>query len=126
MSLNSLCPAFDGLRNTNLFRSWFGIEYHVDNHARIRAILPIEFTSCFGLTDHLWYRLSQHINWYALDAGIPALMSAWIFDHVHERLGEICNSNTEIFPPRQYAAPAVHVQAFISSIVATCIPDHAR
>ncbi len=26
MSLDSLCPAFDGLPNTNLFCSWFGIE----------------------------------------------------------------------------------------------------
>jgi hypothetical protein len=80
MSLNSSCPAFDGSPNTNLFCSRFGIEYHVDDHACVHAILPFEFTSCFGLTDHLWYCLSQHVNWYALDAGIPALMSAWIFD----------------------------------------------
>ncbi len=124
MSLNSLCPAFDGLPNTNLFHSRFGIEYHVDDHARVRAILPFEFTPCFGLTDHLRYRLSQHVNWYALDAGVPALTSAWIFDHVHERLGAIRDSNTEIFPPRQYAAPAAHVQAFVSGVVATRIPDH--
>jgi hypothetical protein len=126
MSLDSLCPAFNGFPNTNLFLSWFGIEYHVDNHACVRAISPFEFMSCFGLTDHLRYHLSQHVNWYALDAGIPALTSAWIFDHVHERLGEIRDSNTEIFPPRQYAAPAVHVQAFISGVVATCIPDHTH
>jgi hypothetical protein len=126
MSLDSLCPAFDGLPNTNLFCSWFGIEYHVDNHAHVRAILPFEFTSCFGLTDHLRYHLSQHVNWYALDAAIPALTSAWIFDHVHEQLVEIHDSNTEIFPPHQYAAPAVHVEAFVSSVVATRIPDHAR
>ena len=126
MSLDSLCPAVDGSPNTNLFHSRFGIEYHVDDHARVRAILPFEFTSCFGLTDHLRYCLSQRVNWYALDAGIPALTSAWIFNHVHERLGEICDSNTEIFPPRQYAAPAAHVQPFVSSVVATCIPDHAR
>jgi hypothetical protein len=84
MSLNSLCPAFDGMPNTNLFCSWFGIKYHVDDHARIRAILPFEVMSCFGLTDHLQYCLSQHVNLYALDTGIPALTSAWIFDHVHE------------------------------------------
>jgi hypothetical protein len=84
MSLDSLCPAFDGSPNTNLFRSWFGIKYHVDNHACVRVILPFEFTSCFGLTDHLQYCLSQHVNWYALEAGIPALTSAWIFDHVHD------------------------------------------
>jgi hypothetical protein len=127
MSLDSLCPVVDGLPNTNLFCSRFGIEYHVDDHACVRAIFPFEFTSCFGLTDHFRYRLSQHVNWYALDASIPALMSAWIFNHVHERLGEIQDSNTEIFPPRQYAAPAAHVQAmFVSGVVATRIPDHAR
>jgi hypothetical protein len=126
MSLDSLCPAFDGSPNTNLFCSWFGIEYHVDDHAHVCAILPFEFTSCFGLTDHFRYRLSQHVNWYALDAGIPALTSAWIFDHIHERLGAIRDSNTEIFPPRQYATLAVHVQSFVSGVVATCIPDHAR
>ena len=88
--------------------------------------MPFEFTLCFGLTDQLRYRLSQHVNWYALDAGIPALTSAWIFDHIYERLVTICNSNTEIFPPNQYAAPAAHVQAFVSGVVTTRIPDHKR
>ncbi len=125
-SLDSLCPVVDGLPNTNLFCSRFGIEYHVDDHARVRAILPFEFTSCFGLTDHFRYRLSQHVNRYMLDASIPALTSAWIFNHVHEQWGEIRDSNTEIFPPRQYTVPAAHVQAFVSGFVATCIPDHAR
>ncbi len=100
MSLDSLCPAFDGSPNTSLFHSRFGIKHHVDNHARVHAISPFEFTSCFGLTDHLQYHLSHHVNWYALDASIPALMSAWIFNHVHARLGAIRDSNTEIFPPR--------------------------
>jgi hypothetical protein len=75
---------------------------------------------------HLWYRLSQHVNWYALDAVIPALTLAWILDHIHERLGAIHDSNIEIFPPRQYAAPAAHVQALVSRVVATRIPDCAR
>jgi len=61
-----------------------------------------------------------------LDAGIPALPSAWIFDHIHEQLVTICDSNTEIFPPNQYAAPAAHVQAFVSGVVATPIPDCKR
>jgi hypothetical protein len=33
---------------------------------------------------------------------------------------------TEIFPSRQYAAPAAYVQAFVNGIVATRITDHAR
>jgi hypothetical protein len=85
--------------------------------------LPFEFTPCFGLTNQLKYRLSQHVNWYALEAGIPALTSAWIFDHIHEWLVIICNFNTKIFPPNQYVTPAAHVQAFVSGVVATHIPD---
>ncbi len=65
----------------------------------------------------------QHVNWYALDTSIPALTSAWIFNHIHERLVTIRDSNTDIFPPNQYAAPAAHVQAFVNGVVATCIPD---
>ncbi len=124
LSLDSLCPAFDGSPNPNLFHGRFGVEFHKYGHTHVRAILPFEFTSCFGLTNQLRYRLLQHVNWYALDAGIPALTSAWIFDHIHERLVTICDSNTEIFPTNQYAAPAVHVQAFVSGVVATHIPDH--
>jgi hypothetical protein len=126
LSLDSLCPAFDGLPNPNLFHGRFRVEFCTDGHTHVRAILPFEFTSCFGLTNQLRHRLSQHINWYALDAGIPALTSAWISNHIHEPLVTIRNSNTEIFPPNQYAAPAAHVQAFVSGVVATRIPDHKR
>ncbi len=38
----------------------------------------------------------------------------------------ILDSNTEIFPPNQFAAPAAHVQAFVSGVIATRIPDQAR
>ncbi len=123
LSLDSLCPAFDDSPNPNLFHCQFRIEFHADDHTYIHAILPFKFTSCFGLTDHLWHCLLQHVNWYALDAGIPALTSAWIFDHIHERLVTIRDSNTKIFPPNQYAVPAMHIQAFVSGVVATRIPD---
>jgi hypothetical protein len=99
LSLDSLCPPFDGLPNTNIFGSRFGVEFHADSNTHIRSILAFEFTSCFGLMDHLQFRLSQHLHWYALDGGIPALTSAWIFDHILDRLLLIRNSNTEIFPP---------------------------
>jgi hypothetical protein len=124
LSLDSLCPAFDGSPNPNLFHGRFGVEFDKDGHTHVHAISPFEFTLCFGLTNQLRYRLSQHVNWYALDTRIPALTSAWIFDHIHERLVTIRDSNTEIFPPKQYAAPAAHVQAFVSGVVATHIPDH--
>ena len=126
LSPDSLCPAFDGSPNPNLFHCQFRVEFHNDDHTHVRAILPFEFTSCFWLTNQLRYCLSQHVIWYALDAGIPALTSAWISNHIHERLVTIWNSNTKIFPPNQYAAPAAHVQAFVSGVVATHIPDRKR
>ena len=58
--------------------------------------------------------------------GIPALTSAWIFDHINDRLCDIRDSNTEIFPPRQYAAPAAHIQAFVNGTIATRLPDRQR
>jgi len=61
-----------------------------------------------------------------LDAGIPALTSAWVFDHIHERLVAIRDSNTEVFGPHQYAAPAAHIQSLVSGVIATRIPDRAR
>jgi hypothetical protein len=126
LSLDSLCPPFDGLPNTNIFGSRFGVEFHVDGNTHIRSILAFEFTSCFGLMDHLQFCLSQHLHWYALDGGIPALTSVWIFDHILDRLLLIRNSNMEIFPPNQFAAPAAHIQAFVNGVVATRLPDHDR
>ncbi len=38
----------------------------------------------------------------------------------------ICNSNTEIFLPNQFAAPVAHIQAFASGVIATRIPDQER
>jgi hypothetical protein len=38
----------------------------------------------------------------------------------------IWDSNTKIFPPNQFAAPAAHIQAFTSGVIATQLPDQAR
>jgi hypothetical protein len=76
--------------------------------------------------DHLRFCLSQHLHWCALDGGIPALTSTWIFDHILDHLLLICDSNMEIFPPNQFAAPAAHIQAFVNGVVATCLPDQDR
>jgi hypothetical protein len=76
--------------------------------------------------DSLRYRLAQPICWHTLDAGVPGITSAWIFDHVHERLLRIRNANTEVFPPNQYAAPAAHIQAFTGGVIVTRLPDRER
>ncbi len=126
MLLDSFCPPFDGLSMTNLFKCHFGIEFHDDNHTYVRPFLPFEFTSCFGFIDQLRYRLSQHGNWFALDAGIPSLTSPWVFDHVLECLLSIRDSTSEIFEPNQFAAPAATIQAFLGGAVSTTLPSCVR
>jgi len=61
-----------------------------------------------------------------LDAGIPALTSAWVFNHIHERLASIRYSNTEVFGPNHHATPAAHIQSLVSGVIATRIPDRTR
>ncbi len=102
------------------------MEFHAEGHTHVRPFSPFEFTSCFGLIDSLRYRLAQPAYWHALDAGVPGVTSAWIFDHIHERLLLIRDSNTEVFPPNQFAAPAAHIQAFTGGVIATRLPDRER
>jgi len=123
LSLDSLCPPFDGSPNTNMLYCQFGVEFNTEGHSQVRSFSPFEFTSCFSLMDLLRYRLSKHAYWHALDAGIPALTSAWIFNHILECLMAIWDSNTKIFPPNQFAAPAAHIQAFTSGVIATRLPN---
>jgi hypothetical protein len=123
LSLDSLCPLFDGSPNTNLFCGRFGVEFNCSDQHYVRAISPFKFASCYGFTDNLWYRLLQPDHWFPLNAGIPALTSAWIFDHVNDKLCEIGDSNTKIFSPIQFAAPAAHVQAFVNGTIAMRLPD---
>jgi hypothetical protein len=126
LSHDSLCPPFDGLSTTNIFKCHFGIEFQDDDHTYVRPFSPFEFTSCFGFIDQLGYQLSQHGNWFALDAGIPALTSAWVFDHILDRILLICNSTMEIFEPNQFAAPAATIQAFFGGAVSVTLPSCAR
>jgi hypothetical protein len=65
-------------------------------------------------------------NWYALNAGVPTLTLEWVFDHILHCLVEICNANSKIFQPNQFAAPAATIQAFVSSAISVCIPNHSR
>jgi hypothetical protein len=126
LSLDSLCPQFDGTTTTNVFKYHFGIEFHQDDHTYVRPFSPFEFTLCFGFIDQLRFQLSQHDNWFALDAGIPGLTSAWVFDHVLERLILIRDSTSKIFEPNQFAAPAATIQAFLSGAVGTSLPSCKR
>ena len=105
LSLDSLCPQFDGCPNTNLFCCYFGIEFDCGDHHYVWSISPFKFALCYGFTKNLRYHLSQPDHWFVLDATIPALTSEGIFDHINKRLCAICDNNTEIFhtgntPPR--------------------------
>ncbi len=126
LSHNSLCPPFDGLSTTNIFKCHFGIEFHDDDHTYVQPFLQFEFMSCFGFIDQLRYQLSQHGNWFALDAGVTALTSAWVFDHILDRLLSIRDSTMEIFEPNQFAAPAATIQAFLGGAVSVTLPSHAH
>jgi hypothetical protein len=114
---DSLCPPFDCSSTINIFKCHFGIKFHDDDHTYVQPFLPFEFTLCFGLIDKLRYQLSQHGNWFALEAGIPALTSVWVFDHILDCLLSICNLTVEIFEPNQFTAPAATIQAFLSGTV---------
>ncbi len=126
LSHANLCPPFDGSSTTNIFKCHFGIEFHDDDHTYVQPFSPFEFTLCFGFIYQLRYQLSQHGNWFALDAGIPALTSVWVFDHILDRLLSICNSTTEIFEPNQFAAPTAFIQAFLGGAVSVTLLSCTR
>jgi hypothetical protein len=122
-SPNSLCPLFDDSSTTNLFKCHFGFEFHDDGHSYIQLFSPLEFMSCFGFINQLHYQISQHGNWFALDASIPSLTSVWNFDHILEQLVLICNATMEIFEPNQFTAPAATIQAFLGAAIGTSLPS---
>ncbi len=51
------------------------------------------------------------------------MSSAWVFDHILDCLLSICNSTAEIFEPKQFAAPAATIQAFLSGTVGISLPS---
>ena len=59
-----------------------------------------------------------------MDAAVPGLTSARIFDDIHERCIHIRAQNCKLFDPRQYAAPAAYAQIFLSGAVGVKLPSH--
>jgi hypothetical protein len=118
VNVDSLCPEFNAHENTNLFGHHFGIKFIHDGHTYMRAILPLEFVSCFHLTNNLTYKLSHMSNIFCMDAAIPAITSSQIiFKLIYDRWIQICCSNFEIYKPHRAAAPAAHVQPFLNGAV---------
>ena len=88
-STDHLCPPFDRQPNKNLFQGSFGVEYSVNSHIYLCPFSPFETVQCYGFEDDLTYRLSHPEYLFKLHHAVPAHTSAWIFDHVFDRLIEI-------------------------------------
>jgi hypothetical protein len=63
-------------------------------------------------------------NTFCLDAAIPGITSACIFDKLHERCLHICTQNCKLFDPRQYAAPTAFAHTFLTGAVGVHLPSH--
>jgi hypothetical protein len=114
ISTNRLCPAFNACPNPNIFQHYFGIEFHHKDHSYIRAISSYEFVQCFGFIDKITYPLSHPTYKFALDTAMPSRTSAWLLEQIHLYLSYLCDANSEIFLPNQFAAPAATIQAFVN------------
>ena len=67
LSVNGLCPAFNACPNSNIFQTYFGIEFNYEGHSYIRTISSYEFVRCFNFIDQLTYRLSQPPHKFCVD-----------------------------------------------------------
>jgi hypothetical protein len=86
ISINGLCSVFTTCHNSNIFETYFGLEFNYEGHSYIQAILSNEFVYCFDFIDQLTYRLSQPPCKFCVDAAMPACTSEWLFEHVHAHL----------------------------------------
>ncbi len=126
ISVDGLCPGFNACPTTNIFQHYFGIKFHDEDHSYIRAISSYEFVCCFGFTDHITYCLSHPTYKYAMDAMMPGRTSVWLLEQAHLHLLYICDANSEIILPNQFAAPAATIQAFVNSAIGVPLPSCER
>jgi hypothetical protein len=93
VSADGLCPAFNACPNSNIFQHHFGIEFCHEGCFYIRAILPFEFSRCFGFIDQLTYRLSQALCKFCLTLPCPrALLPGYLSKSMPTR----CTFETQI------------------------------
>ena len=126
LSVDGLCPAFNACPNSNIFQTYFGIEFNYEGHSYIRTISSYEFVRCFNFIDQLTYRLSQPPHKFCVDAAMPARTSEWLFEQVHAHLVYLRDANSELFLPNQFAAPAATIQAFINGAIGIRLPSRDR
>jgi hypothetical protein len=132
-STAKLCPPFSSVKNSNIFRHHFGIEYPCERidgkdgvDTLVRPISPFEFVKCFNLSDDITYKLSHASNLFSMDGALPAATSSFILRQCHERLIDIRTSNIQIYDPDHlHTAPAALCNVFISGATGTRLPDAA-
>jgi hypothetical protein len=95
----SLCPPYFTTPSTQPFQHLFGIEFIVNDAGHVRPFSSFEFATCFSLGNELTYSLSRPGFTACMDAGIPGITSAWVFDQIHDKLCDIHDSNTKVFDP---------------------------
>ena len=133
LDLRGCCPGRLSSPNTNLFQHFFGIEFVYDGRTCVRPISQFEVATCFRLRDSLTYQLAHPTNRIHLDAGIPAMTSASVFEQVLERLLHIREANVEFFDhsptssaSHADAAPVTLIQSFVSGTITTRLPSRAQ
>jgi hypothetical protein len=120
-----VCPPFESCPNQNLFQfqQFFGLKFHHDGHTYVCAISTYKCARCFNLIDKVQYCMSHKRYKFGLDAAMPGRMSAWLFEQIHSHLMYLCNSNSKIFLPNQFAAPAAPIQTLVNGAICTCLPS---
>jgi hypothetical protein len=61
-----------------------------------------------------------------MDAAMPGRTLAWLLEQAHLHLSYVCDANSEIFLPNQFAAPAATIQAFVNGAIGVCLPSRER
>jgi hypothetical protein len=54
---------------------------------------------------------------------MPSKTSAWLFEQVHSHLVNLRDSNSEVFLPNQFAAPAATIQTLMNGAICTRLPS---
>ncbi len=126
-SINGLCPVFNACPNPNIFQHYFGINFHHEEHSYVRTISSYKFVLCLGFINRNTYRLSHPTYKFSLDAVMQSRTSSWLLEQIHLYLAYICDANSEIFLPNQFAAPAAAtIQTFVNSAIGVCLPSRER
>jgi hypothetical protein len=57
---------------------------------------------------------------------MPGRTLAWLFEQIHSHLVYLCNANSKVFSPNQFAARAATIQTLVSRAICTPLPSKER